>query len=200
MTVTADQRVTLVGRASSLRSVLEDVCYRAGINLLSWDADDRAFGGAYHELPVTELLTRLLRSQSFLLEAMAVGDATRVTSLRVLGDPAVASARRARGIRSGRRTFDPPPVLLDAAFSSDAVGSAEQQAALATLASRISGDPAQLQGFLSTDPLLIAQAIERYKGVEAPLRELQKKYPDPRIARKIDDVIAALRTLPAHAR
>lgn len=59
------------------------------------------------------------------------------------------------------------------------------------MASRISSDPAQFQGFLSTDTAQIAQAIRRYEGVEQPLREMKSRYPDPRIAGKIDEILAA---------
>jgi len=85
-----------------------------------------------------------------------------------------------------------PPALVATAFGDQSVDAAEREAALATMAARISGDPAQLQGFLATDSQLIADAIRRYKGVQQPLRELQRRYPDPRIAAKIDQIIEAL--------
>lgn len=190
--VSPSQRVTVTGRAPSLQTVVKDICFRAGVDVLFYDATDRPFGGTYRDLPLATLLQRLLREESFMVETAGGGVAPeRLTVLRVLGDPAVASARRARG-GGHHATFQVPPVLLDTAFGSAASDSTDRDAALATLAARISGDPTQLQGFLSTDSRLIAEAIRRYKGVEAPLRELQKRYPDPRIATKIDEIVAAL--------
>lgn len=194
----ATQAVTVSGRSDSLRTVLEDVCFRTGVELVFYDANDRSFGGSYRDLPVKLLFARLLRDESYMVET--TGDARsgteRVTTLRVLGDPAVASARRARGgSGSARRHWQVPPVLLQTAFGDKAADSTERDAALATLASRISNDPTQLKGFLSTDSHQIALALRRFQGVDGPLRELKQRYPDPRIAQKIDEVLAALASL-----
>lgn len=189
--VAAGQRVSVIGRSASLKTVIEDVCYRAGVEVLFYDAADRPFGGTHRDIALHDLLRRLLRDESFMVETVRVGGGVRVTSLRVLGEPAVAAARRARG-GGARRRFEVPPVLLDTAFGAPTADAAERDAALATLAARISGDPVQFQGFLATDSRLIADAIRRYAGVEKQLREMQGRAPDPRIAQKIDEIVAAL--------
>lgn len=189
--VAADQRVSVVGRSASLKTVIEDVCYRAGVDVLFYDAADRPFGGTHRDIALHELLGRLLREESFMVETVRISGVVHVTSLRVLGEPAVGAARRARG-GGARRRFEVPPVLLDTAFGAPGADAAERDAALATLAARISGDPVQLQGFLATDSHLIADAIRRYAGVEKQLREMQRRASDPRISQKIDEIVAAL--------
>jgi len=195
--VTSDQHVTVSGRAISLKSVLEDVCFRAGAELLYFDAVDRAFGGEYHDLPLETLIARLLHDDSYLVQSIrdSRSGAIRVSTLRVLGDPAVGSARRAKG--GLRSTWQVPPVLLDTAFGASAEQGDQRENALAMIESRIGGDPVQLQGFLSTDSRQIADAIRRYKGVETPLRALQKRSSDPHVVSKIEEIIAALATPPA---
>lgn len=194
--VAADQRVTVVGRQPSLKTVIEDLCFRAGVDLLFYDAEDRPFGGTFRDLPLATLFSRLLRQESYLIDTVRVRgtDQEHVVALRVLGDPAVASARRGRGDSRANRSFQVPPALLDTAFgdTSSNDDSAAREAALGMLAARISGDPAQLQGFLKTDSRQIAEVIQRYKGVEQPLRELQHRQADARIVAKIDEILAAL--------
>lgn len=193
--VSPDQRVSVSGRSASLRTVVEDVCYRAGIDVRSYDAEDRAFGGTYADLTAKSFLERLLRRESFMMEVASVDDAQRVVAIRVLGNPTAAAARRARGQAPRRSGFQVPPALVRTAFRATDGDQAGREAALGVIGSRIAGDPAQLEAFLTTDPLQIALAVQRHRGAESALRELQLRYPEPRIARKIDEIVAALRSL-----
>ena len=196
MEVSTDQRVSLSGRAASLKSVVEEVCFRAGVDLRFYDASDRPFGGTYQDLPLATLLERLLRTESYLAEVIVTGQsgAVRVVALRVLGDPSVASARRARGGGAFAR-LRVPPALVAAAFGDNAASKQERDAALSAMAAQVTGSPSQLAGFLATDAEQIALAVRRHKGVEEGLRQLQRRASDPRIAKKLDDVLAALATL-----
>ncbi len=196
--VAPDQRTTLSGRQPSLKTVIEDLCYRAGVDLLFYDAEDRAFGGEYTGLPLKNVLARLLSHESYMIEAVRSGESQQeiVTSLRVLGDTNTASARRAHGGGAIRnRQFQVPPALLSTAFDSPPANDAERQSALEMIGARISADPNQLAGFLTTDSRLIAEALERHKDVESGLRLLQTRYPNPRISAKIDEIIGELAKL-----
>ncbi len=182
------QRVTVRGRGSSVRGVLEEVCLRADVDLLSYDATDRPYGGTYLEVPIDEFFRRLLRDESYMLETTSASGYPRVAAIRVLGDPAVAAERRRRGDGRPRRGLRLPATLVDAAFAG-MDEETDQPTALASLGSYIAGNQAQLQAFLATDSILIAQALRRHKNVEEPLRELKQRYRDPRIVAKIDEVL-----------
>lgn len=85
--VDAAQNVTVTGRADSLRAAVVDLCKRANVRLLAYDAEDRPFAAAYTKIPLAESLARLLRSEVY-LAGVAPGDAdsaTKVTWLRVTG-------------------------------------------------------------------------------------------------------------------
>jgi hypothetical protein len=167
------------------------------VDLVFYDAADRPYGGSFERLPLRTLLDRLLREESFVAEPRSETPSgeERVVRLRVLGDPAVARARRASG--SGRtRPLQVPPSLLDTAFGEENSEEGEKEAALAALAARISPDPVQLRGFLATDARMIAEVVRRYRGVEKPLREMAARQTDSRIVAKIEEVIEALETLP----
>jgi hypothetical protein len=196
VSVSASQLVTVSGRSASLKTVIEDVCFRSGVDLLYFDAADRSFGGSYTDLPLRTFLDRVLRGESFVAESVraAGSGAERLTTLRVLGDAATGAARRAKG-GAGRRRWQPPPALVETAFAGKEATTEEQDAALATLASRIAGDPAQLAGFLATESSQIALALQRHRSAADGLRALRGRYDDPRITTKIDEILEALAKL-----
>jgi hypothetical protein len=57
--------VTLSGSAASLRDVIQQLCAASGVELRQYDAQDRPFAGSYEGMPLSELLPRLLRSESY---------------------------------------------------------------------------------------------------------------------------------------
>ncbi len=193
--VDAGQRATVIGRTPSLRTLIEELCWRAGATLDFYDAEDRPAGGAYRDIALGELLGRLLSRESYLAGTMRdpVTGKDRVLWLRVLGDPATAAARRASGAESSSHAgFQVPPVLLQTALSAPGQDPSAKQAALASLAARISGDAHQLEAFLATDSRLIAEAIARFDRASESLRELRGRYSDPRVTAKLDEILAAL--------
>ncbi|MBI5504646.1 MAG: hypothetical protein HY899_07575 [Deltaproteobacteria bacterium] len=197
--VDSDQRAPVVGRAPSLRTVVQELCWRAGARLDFYDAEDRPAGGAYRDMALGELLGRLLSRESYMAGTMRdpVTGKDRVLWLRVLGDPATAAARRASGAgNSSQAGFQVPPVLLQTALSAPGQNPAARQAALAALAARISGDAQQLEAFLATDSRLIAEAIARFDRASESLRELRGNYSDPRVTAKLDEILAALARAP----
>jgi len=201
MEVTSSQSITFTGRAESLREVVEEVCWRADVDLLFYDADDRPFGGTFRDLPLQEFLPRLLARESFLTGHARPyeGAPVRVSWLQVLGDPQVAARRRASGQTGTRRRRDPidvPPMLLQAAFARDA-DDANRQAAIAALTERIGSDSTRLEAFLATEAHLIAETLASYgDGTASLLREQQQQHPDSRVRAKLDEIIALLETPP----
>jgi len=199
--VNTDQRASVVGRAPSLRAIIEELCWRAGATLDYYDAEDRPVGGTYRDVPLGALLRRLLSRESYMTGA--VRDPTtgedRLLWLRVLGDPATAAARRASGaVTSSQAGFEVPPVLLRTALTATGQDPSEKRAALAALAARISGDAQQLEAFLATDSRLIAEAIARFDRAAESLRELRDRYPEPRVTAKIDAILTELARSPGH--
>ncbi len=61
----ANQHATVAGRSASVKTLIEELCWRAGIELLSYDAEDRPFGGNYHDLPLARAFERILVRESF---------------------------------------------------------------------------------------------------------------------------------------
>jgi hypothetical protein len=83
----AAQNVTLVGNGESLRATIVELCARANVELVAYEAADRPFAASYYRVPLSEVLARLLRSEVYLAGVRpGLGQArTEVTWLRVTG-------------------------------------------------------------------------------------------------------------------
>ncbi len=187
--VALDQTTTLVGRHHSLRTVVEDLCWRAGVDLRSYDAEDRPFAARITGQPLAMVLSRLLRHESYMIGASRdrSGRAT-VIWIRVLGDHETAKRHRAGGGLPRRGPgIQLPPTLLRTAFGS--TDPTEREQALGLLVRRIQGDPAERQAFLDTETNLIAKALSRYPQAPDVLKSLEQEPLDPSLRRKLKDVL-----------
>jgi hypothetical protein len=193
--VAADQTVTLEGEFASLKSLVEDLCWRTGVDLVAFDAADRAVAGHYERMPLRDVLERLLRGESFTigLAARPGSREVRVARLTVMGEYGQTGANRAHpqapaGGQTGE--FRVPPALMLAAFN--APPGPEQEAALRQLTERVANDPRELEKFLSTDPKVIAEEIGRYPRGPSLLAQLRAGQSDARVLAHLDAVLAIL--------
>jgi len=191
-----EQRVTIVGEASSLRMVITDLCIRAGVELGSYDAADRSIRANYESLPLREVLPRLLRQESHTLRLRGKGDQLRVARLEVIGTKSSNRPNRTRTWRAtdaGNRLWLPPS-LMEAAFASpDASRRAE---AVLAIGEYIVGDTQRYIQFLEADPEWMARAIQSYPHARAMLARLRDDQGDNAVARKVTVIIVALDNLP----
>ena len=193
-----NQRATVVGHSNSLRTLIEELCWRSGATLQYFDAADRPAGGAYRDIPLTALIRRLLSRESYVVGTTTdpVTKTERLVWVEVLGDPATATLRRASGSGpSSRPPLQVPPMLLQTALGAPGRDPSAKEGALAQLAARIAGDPRESEAFFATDARLIAQAIMRFDRAADSLRELRGRYTDTRVTGKLDEIIEALAAL-----
>lgn len=191
--VTSDQLATINGRGHSIKTAIEELCWRAGVELRAYDASDRPFAIESSRLPLKDLLGRLLHQESFVLgylTDLASGE-SYVAWLSVLGDHITARSRRREGEGSRvDRGFSIPPGVLRTAFASKTTQ--EREKALTSLSRQILGSPSQRRAFLDTEAALIAETLERYPDARGILEQLQKGQRDEAIKNKLAEVIAAL--------
>jgi hypothetical protein len=111
LTVTADQVVTLSGSTTSLRDVIQQLCAASGVELRQYDAQDRPFIGNYESMPLSELLPRLLRSESYAAGLRSAGEdrGARIAWIRVMS----------RAEAKATESFRPTPVPVPAAVADD---------------------------------------------------------------------------------
>jgi hypothetical protein len=206
--VDTDRRVTLVGSGGSVRSVLEELCWKAHV-VLSYEAPDRPFAAEIRQQPFDTAIGHLLRDGSFVLatrDTEASGGSRRVTSLRVL--PSGASAPREPPPTGGRTirqspfgaapaspaasTFTIPTRLLEGAFGDTRPDA--RDAAVRELVGDITGDPQRLQAFLAVDVEAMRRALAPYPRAREVLGTMVDAPDIPAEARaKVKAIIAALR-------
>jgi hypothetical protein len=194
--VTPEQSVTVVGVFPSLKSVIEDVCRRAGVELRGFEAADREVSVTYNEVPLTTALAGLLRTESYLVGVTAgeSGNPARVAWIRVVGsgDNAPRQATAGEVPRPSSRPvptmgFEVPATFGDAEFSSE---DPEQRArALHAIASRLIAS----KQVMSADPQALAATLQQYPHARELVTQLRDEQQDPDIRARLDQVLAALR-------
>jgi hypothetical protein len=86
LTVSNDQIVSLRGSSPSLRGVIQKLCAASGVELRQYEAEDRTWAGNYQDLPLAELLPRLLRTESYAVGMKSGASAApRIAWVRVMG-------------------------------------------------------------------------------------------------------------------
>jgi hypothetical protein len=194
--VTPEQSVTVVGVFPSLKSVIEDVCRRAGVELRAFEAADREVAVTYNGVPLTTALAGLLRDESYLVGVTAgeSGRPARVAWIRVVGSGGSAPRQPGTGEMppaSSRPVptmgFEVPATFGDAEFSSE---DPEQRArALHAIASRLIAS----KQVLSADPQVLAATLQQYPHARELVTQLRDEQQDPDIRARLDQVLASLR-------
>jgi len=148
--VTSRQSVTVDGRFTSLREVIEQLCAKSGVVLRSYTAPDRAVEAHYDDVSLREALERLLAQESFAFGIRKKAETAhpKLTWLRVFG----GNQRGRYAAQDGRRTVELPR----AAFSSPNASS--RQRAIESFARRLGTDADLRRSFLRTpDGALVDQ-------------------------------------------
>lgn len=189
------QSVTVVGVFPSLKSVIEEVCRDAGVELRAFDASDREVTVAYKGVPLTTALEGLLRQETYLVGVTAAeaGQPPRVAWLRVFGNgdnapqqvPATETpAPPAVGVPT--MGFEVPATFGNAEFSSE---DPEQRArALHSIASRLIAS----KQVMSADPQALAAMLQQYPHARELLTQLRNEQEDPELRARLDQVLASL--------
>lgn len=193
--VTQDQSVTVVGVFPSLKSVIDDLCHRAGVELRAFEAEDREVTVAYKGVPLTTALEGLLREESYLVGVTATetGKPPRVAWIRVAGSAADATRQAPTGdsvttpaLAVPTMGFEVPATFGDAEFTSE---DPEQRArALHAIASRLIAS----KQVMSADPKALAVMLQQYPHARELVTQLRNEQEDPDIRARLDQVLASL--------
>lgn len=193
--VTQEQSVTVVGVFPSLKSVIDDLCRRAGVELRAFEAEDRAVTVAYNRVPFTAALEGMLREESYLVGVTATesGKPPRVAWVRVAGSAADATRQTPAGesVTTPARAvptmgFEVPATFGDAEFTSE---DPEQRArALHAIASRLIAS----KQVMTADPKALAVMLQQYPHARELVTQLRNEQEDPDLRARLDQVLASL--------
>jgi hypothetical protein len=201
--VDADQSASVDGRSASLKSVIAELCERSGVRLVDYKASDREIAAHYADVPLKDLLPRLLNRESFVV-GLRTGDsgaAPLVSTLRVIGDKPTdalsAAQRKSLGeALSGAvpRPHPPslqiPPEVLDSNFRSDSPTDHEEAARF--IAERLLGDAQARQRFLAGDSEVLAHALGRYEYSADILTLVRNAEEDAAVVAKLNEIIISV--------
>jgi len=201
--VEAGQTITISGSSDSLRAAIAEICQRADVKLVAYEAPDRPFSAAYNRIPLSEALGRLLRSEIFLV-GLRPGDKSEqvVTWLRVSGAtggvagapaPGGAAAAAAPAPGSPGPTVDlgVAQLLVDTALTSD--DTFARNNARRTILEALRGDPAPLERFLDTDVGATVDQMAGYQHAAELLNSLQSVTTNVEQRTKIQTLLRSLR-------
>jgi len=203
--VGTDQRATILGQTQSLRMVIEEICRQARIELRAYAAADRGYAGKLENVPLTEALRSMLRSESYLLgfHAGTDGGPARITWMRVLGGqpgangataiPAPLAAQFATPQPSQIKVAPPPSerFALSTALLFQAFGTYDpvrRDQAQRELLDRLN-QPDEQRRFLATDTKQLVTMFGRYRDSEQTIRRLKSMSGSPEVQAKFDEVL-----------
>jgi hypothetical protein len=196
------QTVTITGSSDSLRAAIAEICQRAEVKLVAYEAPDRPFSASYHRIPLSEALGRLLRSEIFLVGVRSDDHAGQlVTWLRVSGatggvasaptpEPGGAAAQPAAS--SGPSVdLGVQQLLVDTALTSE--DTFARNNARRSILEALRGDPAPLERFLETDVAAVVDQLAGYQHAAELLNSLQSVTTNVEQRTKIQTLLRSIR-------
>ena len=204
--VSNDQLVTLSGSSPSLRDVVQQLCAASGVELRQYGAEDRPFAGTYEGVPLSELLPRLLRSESYAAGLRSTDggkNGARIAWVRVIGHsgtplqpylPPVPPAVAADEPREPEHKTDVEvapneatnlvTLLLNPAFTTDSEESRKQH--IANIVENFAESPEAKTTLERANPAAIARKLAEFPDARGVFAMIQSTVQDPDLARRLD--------------
>lgn len=191
------QRVSMSGSSESLRDAVAELCERANVELVAYEAEDRPFSAAFRDVPLQEVLARLLRAEIYLVGLRSVPGERRaaVSWLRVSG---AAGSVGGGPVRGGAPAAQAP--AIDIGVAADVVQTAlesddpiARNTARRTILENLRSNPGALERFLDTDATTVVDRLIDSRHAAEFLNSLQSVAPDVKYRSRIQTLVRALR-------
>ena len=197
------QTVTINGSAESLRATITELCRRANVDLVAYEAPDRPIAASYQRIPLSEALGRLLRSEIFLV-GIRPGETPSsqvVTWLRVSGSTGgIASAPTSDGAAAPAAAAGTAGTAIDLGVAQNLIDTAlssedsfARNNARRTILEAMRGDPAPLQRFLESEVATVVEQLAAYPHAAELLNSLQSVTTSVEQRTKIQTLLRSLR-------
>jgi hypothetical protein len=199
------QRVTVTGSFDSLRAAVVELCRGAGVELRAYEAEDRPFAASYENIPLSDALARLLRSEIY-LAGLRPGEADGgaiVSWLRVSGskggvvgqlDAEIATrAPAAVTLKPGIESIElgvAPKIVETALTSSD---TAARNTARRRILETLSEDQASLQRYVSRDVTVVVDELAPFPHAVELVSVLQNVTREVDERNQLQEILRALR-------
>jgi hypothetical protein len=199
ISVNAGQTVSISGSTDSLRDAITDLCERAGVELRAYDAEDRPFSASFQDVPLTEALSRILRSEIFLVGLKPSNRGPVVSWLRVSG---ASGAVAGSPLRAGAPPASRPGTVagIDIGVAADVVETAltsddtiARSSARRVILQNLRSNPAALQRLLEREPAEIVEQLIHTRHAAEFLSSLQSVVSDVKDRTQIQTILRGLR-------
>jgi hypothetical protein len=199
------QLVTMNGQAASLAKLIADLCAKTGTTLRGYEAGDRPITVSYEDVPLREVLQRMLRDETYMIGVRAgpkgnerSGDVAvswvHVTGSKTGSSPTgvaavppplpSAPAPKPAKVPGSMTGFGVAPNLITQALGSQ--NADERRAATREVAEHLEENPGELDQFLSSDMGPTADELAAFPFANEALKTFAIRQKDPVARAKLD--------------
>lgn len=203
------QLVTMSGQAASLARLVSELCAKSGTTLRGYEAADRPITVSYQDVPLREVLQRMLRDETYMLGVRSSAGAANiaVSWLHVTGSKNGGAPAGVVAVPLPLPTAPPaaaptsvPGSMAGFGVSSNIIAQAlggqnalERHAAASELAEHLETNPGEMDAFLANDIGTIAEQLAGFPYANEALRALSLRQKNPVAKAKLDTIVASWR-------
>jgi len=199
------QLVTMSGQAASLAQLVADLCAKTGTTLRGYEAGDRPIMVSYEDVPLRDVLQRMLRDETYMIGVRA-GASTKdastdveVSWVHVTGSKSGTAPAHVVTVPLAAPSAPPakvPGSMAGFGVSGNVITQAlgaqnadERRAATLQLAEHLEANPGELDNFLANDMGSTADELASFEFANEALRTISIRQKDAVARAKIDAIV-----------
>jgi len=199
------QLVTMSGQSASLAQLVSDLCAKTGATLRGYEAGDRPITVSYQDMPLRDVLQRMLRDETYMIGVRASGGSSdgaagvEVSWVHVTGSksgtspanvmsvPVPAPTAPSAKVPESMAGFGVSPKVITQALGSQ--NADERRDATRQLAEHLETNPGELDAFLARDLGTTADELVTFEFAREALRTIAIRQKDMVARTKIDAIV-----------
>lgn len=196
------QLVTMSGQATSLAQLVSDLCAQTGTALRGYEAGDRPITVSYQDVPLRDVLQRMLRDETYMIGVRAgsgsendvevswvhvTGSKSGTTPASVMPVPVSVPAAPSAKVPESMAGFGVSPKLITQALGSQNAG--ERREAARQLAEHLETNPGELDAFLTRDLGTTADELAIFQFANETLRTLSTRQKNAVAKAKLNAIV-----------
>lgn len=199
------QLVTMNGQAASLAQLVGDLCARTGTTLRGYEAGDRPIMVSYQDVPLRDVLQRMLRDETYMIGVRDGGSGKDGAPNMEVSWVHVTGSKSGTGPANVVTVATPPPTAPPAKVPGSMAGfgvaakvitqalgaqnADERRAATRELAEHLEANPGELDNFLANDLPATADELAAFEFANEALRTISIRQKDAVARAKIDAIV-----------
>lgn len=199
------QLITMSGQATSLAQLVSDLCASTGTTLRGYEAGDRAITVSYQDVPLRDVLQRMLRDETYMIGVHAgsgsedgtadvevswvhvTGSKSGTAPANLMQVPVAVPTAPTPKVPESMGGFGVSPKVITQALASP--NADERREATRQLAEHLETNPGELDAFLTRDLGTTADELAIFQFANETLRTLSMRQKDMVARAKIDAIV-----------